>query len=427
MLLNDVTQSPCSLKQKLTLLFGVLAIGGLALVVVQRHEIQSLRAEAVGLEAKLPALSPLHPGQLHSPDAGAPAEAAEPVSGSGIDWDEALLIVKGSSRSIADGIILQKQISALSLEGIVKALDELDARDLPEETRKNLARLFLGGLVKANPRLAVERLGKYADVDHQMAPRLADAMEVWVKQDSGAALAWLDRWVASNPVYDHALSRISPGRIAYESAVIKVMLSENTELLVKRVSAMPREEAVRLLITVGWDGPEAGEQFSYAELVRQSLPQEEGSEVLGSKAKVLAQSSLGEASAYLDRIQPTAEELKVCLSAAVESRMEADASDPDLGNEIKTVREWVTARNPAQADTLTGIAFGHALSGRDLDFDEVAPVVMQFDEAAGNDEILHAFLKNGGCCHGEQSLELAAKITDPQVREEVVRHIKNHH
>ncbi|MEK7950173.1 hypothetical protein [Luteolibacter soli] len=415
------------MKPKFTLLFGLIALGGLALIAVQRREILSLRAEAVGLEAKLPTLSHHRPANPEVADASPSPVEAEPVAGSGINWDEALLIVKGSSRSVADGIILQKQIAALSPEGFLKALDELDARELPEDSKMNLARLFLGGLVKANPRLAVERLGKYADLDHQMAPRLGAAMEAWVKQDSGAALAWLDRWVASNPVYDRALSRISPGRVVYESAVIKVMLSQKPDLLAARVSAMPREEAVRLLTTVGWDGPEAGEQFTYAELVRKTLPEAEGSQVLGSKAKLLAQSSLEEASGYLDRIHPTGEELKVCLSGVVESRMESKASDPDLGNEIKTVREWVTARNPAQADTLTGVAFGHALNGRDLDFDEVAPVVMQFHDAAGNDEILHAFLKNGGCCHGSKSLELAAKIADPAIREEVVRHINNHH
>ena len=424
---RDITVASPPLKSKLNLLFGVIALGGFVFIVSQRREIGSLRAEASEWEAKL-ATRP-HP-RVSAPESVANAappkeKEADAVSGSGIDWKTAVMISRGEL-SNADAILFRRQVEALSLDEVVAAVDELEASDMPERTKMNLSYRFLLKLSKADPRSALERFEKYADEDPNIGNLLVVAMESWVKQDSGAALAWLDRWVAANPVYDNALSRISSGRVKFESVVIKTMLSEKPDVLVERISAMPREEAVNMCSSIDWERSKTTDPFAFAELVRQSLSKDDRDLVLKSKAGMVAQYGLDKASEFLDRIHVQPDELKVCLETVVKTRMERDASDPDLGKEIKTMRDWVAARDAGQADTLTGAAFGHALQGRDLDFDEVAPVVMTFQQSAGNDEVLHAFLKNGGCCHGSKSLELAAKISDPAVREEVVRHIKNH-
>lgn len=426
---RDITVAFPFLKPKLNLLFGVIALGGLVLIVNQRRDIGNLRAEASEWEAKLSTRphSRLPAPEAVANDAPQKQTEADASSGSvsGIDWKMAEMVSK-SERSIADEILLRRQIEALSLDEVVAALDELEASDMPERSKMNLSRQFILKLANTDPRLALDRFSKYADEDLNVGNMLVVAMESWVKRDSAAALAWLDQWVASNPVYDHALSRISSGRIKFESVVIKAMLSDKPDLLAERISAMPREEAVRLFNNIDWERSKNTDPFAFAELVRRSLPKEERDVVLKDKAGMVAQYGLDKASEFLDRIQAKPDELKACLQTIVTTRIERDSSESDLGKEIKAMRDWVAARASEQADALTGVAFGYALEGRDLDFDEVAPVVMAFHQSAGNDEVLHAFLKNGGCCHGSKSLELAGKISDPAVREEVIRHIKNH-
>ncbi|MCW1883760.1 hypothetical protein OKA04_03405 [Luteolibacter flavescens] len=410
------------MKPKIISLVGVVALGALAWIVVQQREITRLRSESSDLEARLAA--PLGNRPAAQKGSGSSGDQGEPLSGSGIDWEEALMLAKGE-RGHADNAIFHRQIEALSPDQLMAAIDELEASDIPERLKMELAQRFLPRLVKVSPQIALERFGKYAD-SINMSTLLARAMESWTKEDSGAALAWLDGMVASNPLYANALSRISPGRIALETAVLRVMLPDKAELLVERISAMPEEEAARLFKNLRWEGSKDVEPLAIAELVRQTLPQEERDDVLRHKAGLLASGGLEKAAEFFDQIDAKPDELRACMEAVVEHRMKAPASAPDLESEMKAMRDWVAVRDVERADLLTGFGFGNALYGRDLDFDEVAPVVMIFHNSAGNDEVLHGFLKNGGCCHGARSLELAGKISDPEIREEVTRHIRSH-
>ena len=56
-----------------------------------------------------------------------------------------------------------------------------------------------------------------------------------------------------------------------------------------------------------------------------------------------------------------------------------------------------------------------------MEFSEAAELATQYHQASGNDEVLIKFLNSGSAySHKEEALALAAKITDPKRREEIL-------
>jgi hypothetical protein len=71
-------------------------------------------------------------------------------------------------------------------------------------------------------------------------------------------------------------------------------------------------------------------------------------------------------------------------------------------------------------DKATGESLANALRGKE-DFGRISELVLKYNETAGNDGVLAAFLKNQHYRDGstDEAMKLIEKIKDPALREEI--------
>ena len=352
-----------------------------------------------------------------------------------LDWKKiaAQMAERQSSGGMGDMRSMMKihqRLQALSKEELVAALDEIAALDLPKESRAMLEQMLIGPLAEKDPELVLTRfIDRLQESDGAMSWQLAKAMQQWVKKDPASAAAWFDQQIAAGKFESKSLDGKSQTRLQFESSLINILLSSNPDAAGRRLAGLPedqRDEALRQ-----WTGQplKDEDQAAFAKLVRDQIPEKEQARILAQKAASLVSNDGGysKVTEFLDRIDATPAERTACVEQAVESKIQNFSYRKKITREdLDTMREWVTAQAPESTGKVTGTTLANASqNGRKMEFSEAAELAVEYNTAAGNDDVLSSFLDGYGARQNkEQARLLAEKISDPKRREKILKNLK---
>lgn len=410
----------------------------LALVVVagwignERRMIYTLEKESAALKEGL---------ARRSSDSGPDIASATPKSAEKhtkkepIDWKKIAAQIaeaRGNNGGMGDMramIRLQQQLQEMSRDELASALDEVAALDLSDETRQQLEQMLVGPLCQKDPEFALNRyIDRLSDQRGGMSWQLANAMTIWMKKEPEKAVGWFDQQIAAGKFDSKSLDGKSQSRMQFEGMVIGTLLATDTAAAGARLKALPEDQRADVLRNNTGNVVKEKDQLAFANLVRDQLPEKDQAEALAQQASQKAWSEgYTKITEYLDRIEATPAERAVCVEEAAESKIQQISRNKKIAREdIDSLREWATTQSPDTLDQVTGSALATATqASQKMEFSEAAELATQYHQASGNDDVLINFLSSGSAySHKEEALALAAKITDPKQREEILNRFK---
>ncbi len=401
---------------------------------VQLRSISSLENNAGFLREKIStALAagnlPAASSSTDRPNKGAAATGKQPH-----DWKELsarlLEMQNGGSRSdLRAGISFQQELAGMTKEEMTAALDEIAGLDLSAEARETLESLIIAPLIREDPQLALERFSdRIGSESSAIGWQLSTALRDWAKKDLAGATAWFDRQIAEGKFDSKSLDGRGEERTRFEAALMQSLLSSDPNAASQRLADIPEDQRREVLEQIAF--PELGpqDQRTYAELVRQLVPQDERA---GSFAHIASElvddSGYGKVSNFLDAVQATPAERAAAASQTAESRLQLLGLEGNVTRaDVDSLREWLTRQAPGQVDSITGKSLAEAAQDQGkFKFAEASQLAIQYQQSSGKDDVLVAFLQSYAARSNlEEAIHMADLISDGKRRAEVLDQLK---
>ena len=398
----------------------------------QLRSISSLESDISGMEEKVS--KALASGDDPAPSlTGRPGKSSSSPRKGPRDWQQLaaglLELENGGMSDLRAGVSFQQELSGMTKDEMIAALDEIAGLDLSDEAREALESLIIAPLIREDPKFALERFAdRITSESSAIGWQLSSALRDWAKQDLAGATAWFDRQIADGRFDSKTLDGRSEERTRFESALMQNLLATDPEAAAQRLAAIPEDERREVLEQIAFPelGPE--DQKAYAELVRQLVPQDERA---GSFAHIASElvddSGYDKVSNFLDAVHATPAERAASAMQTAESRLQSLGSEREVTRaDVDSLREWLTRQAPEQVDTITGKALAEAAQADgEFGFEEAAQLALQYQKSSSNDDVLVAFLKSYSARSNlEQAIQLAGQISDEKRRADILNQLK---
>jgi hypothetical protein len=404
-----------------------LAIAGVFLG-VQRKDISKLQSESAELrrhiaEANDAAQAPDIPSSRQQ---GNPAADEEPI-----DWKKLAGEIGAIKRQ--DGIgdmrkmmALKRRLLGMESWELVAALDQIAFLDVDGETRMILEGLILDPLAKKDPETALNRFkDRLGEQRGGMSWQLSAALASWAGKDMAAATAWYDRELSAGTFDSKSLDGKSPLRDLFESKLVAKMLESDLSGAKSWLSGKTADARKEILSGPGFQNLQEKDHAAHAELIRSQLDDAGRLDLIGRRvANMVLGVPFTEVDAYLDRIDARPDERLRSVENAAETIVRSKASGGELTEvEIDEMREWAGKIAPESVNRITGESLGSAMGGyKGIDPNQAYGLALKYHASTGSDDVLVGFLnKASGSASKVQAREIAAKISDPRKREEMMR------
>lgn len=399
---------------------------------VQLRSISSLESDISGIEEKISKALPAGdvPAALST---GRPGKSPPAARKGPRDWQQLaaglLELEDGGMSDLRAGVSFQQELAGMNKEEMIAALDEIAGLDLSDDSREALESLIIGPLVREDPQLALERFAdRVSGESGAIGWQLSSALRDWARQDLAGATAWFDRQIAEGRFDSKTLDGRSEERTRFESALMQSLLASDPEAASQRLAAIPEAERREVLEQIAFPELGPGDQQTYAELVRQLVPQDERA---GSFAHIASElvddSGYGKVSGFLDAVHATPAERAAAAMQTAESRLQSLGSEREVTRaDVDSLREWLTRQAPGEVDTITGKALAEAAQADgEFGFEKASQLALQYQKGSSNDDVLVAFLKSYSARSNlEQAIELAGQIADGKRRAEILNQLK---
>ncbi len=337
---------------------------------------------------------------------------------------------RGQLPDMRDTKRLEQLILEMDAPGIIAALGEIDALELPDSSRRELQRMLLDALARKDPGLACQHFIENA---HGQPATLTwpikHAFEAWLKRDPATANEWLDRQLAAGTLDGKSLDGRNPIRLQMQAASLYSLIGSDPAAARRRMSDIPLDQRRDMLLASHYSVVEKDHE-AFADLVRGSLPREDQSKVLSSQLSLYGnQDDLKRVSSYLSRIDATKEDRVACLEVATLSLFTLMPRERELTREdFDQFHQWAGSIDPESADKVTGTALAVTLSsGKNVSFDELAGIASDYHGAGAGDDILVAFIEQSVANESvskAKARDVAIRIRDLERREELLEQLK---
>jgi hypothetical protein len=173
------------------------------------------------------------------------------------------------------------------------------------------------------------------------------------------------------------------------------------------------------------------DQVAFAKLVREQLPEKDHFDVFVQKAIPIPwdgnPAAYSKISDFLARVQATPAERTACVERAATIQIQTTSFNKKITREdFDVMRVWVSTEASESIGKITGEALGSVVRNRrGMNFTEAAELAVEYNTAAGNDDVLYSFLEHSDLSASKDEARiLGEKISDPQRRAEILEKIK---
>lgn len=408
----------------------IAAVAVAAWLATNRGTITTLEAESAVLRQRLATRSSGISGDATAARADALAKSADAKKP--INWKELAAQMEetrnsGGMSDMRSMIRLQQRVQAMTRDELVSALNEIDALDLPGDSRDQLEQMLFGPLSQKDPEFALSRyIDRLNDDSNGFVWQLSNAMRVWTDKDPAAATTWFDDQIAAGKFGSKSLDGKSISRMRFEGSLIGALLSTDTAAASGRLQALPEDQRKEVLENHAGNSIKEKDQLAFADLVRQELPENDQIEVIAQQSSRMAwEEGYTKVDDYLDRIEATPAERAESVTQTVSSKVSQLTQNKKITSEdLNEIREWAATQSPDTTDKVTGNAIARSMNSQNkLEFSEAAALATEYHARSGNDDVLVEFFKRSYQArqNKDEAIQLAEKISDPVRRAEVIK------
>jgi hypothetical protein len=389
---------------------------------LQHQSLSNVETQNTTLRQRIEAARLAGPGDDDQKTAGAGKNGKQGAKK--INWKELALKQKDMNRgdSIPDMramMELQRTLFGLSTEELAAHLDEISALEIPDDAKAGLQGIIIGILAERDPKLVMERFGdQLGDDRSSLSWQISHAFQQWAQKDSASALAWLDGQIAAGKLESKSLNGTNDLRQRLEGAVITSLLSSDPAAAAERLSRIPEGQRAAIFQAGLFFSMKPGSEKAAADLIRSHVPEEQRTSTIASSASMLIhQGGYERVTKFMNDIGASPAERAAIVGQSMQGKIGQDRDKAKFEGAVEEARTWAIQQAPEAADRLTGEALGRGY----YDFAQSSALVLKYQEQTGSDEVLIAFLEQGGTYNQNPkgALELVEKISDPAKREEL--------
>ena len=351
-----------------------------------------------------------------------------------IDWKDLAGKMKdmrdGDGQDIRTMMRMQRLLMDLTAEELCTQLDEIAALDIEENVRKQLQGMIMGSLAEKDPKLALERFGKdLQDDEFGVSWQMSHALGKWADKEPAAAAAWLDKRIAEGGMESKSLDGRNSSLVRFESSLVGALLKTDPAAATARVKALNEAQREQFFQQGFFFQLGKESEGTYAKLARETMPADKISGILADTARNLVrQGGFERVDGFIASSAATDGEKQTIVERVLKNKI-TDSGDGKINTEeMDKARAWGKSQSPAVVDKATGEALANSL-WQGADYNKASEIVLKYNDAGSNDEVLVTFLKNAGRRHSStpeekenfeaQSKTLIDRIKDPVQREEI--------
>jgi hypothetical protein len=324
---------------------------------------------------------------------------------------------------------LRQRFELMSPAELVAALQEIDTLQLSAATRMALMLSLVTPLAQKDPELALTRYMDFlGDHTFGMGWQLAADTKKWAEKDPAKAAAWFAEQVAAGRFDSKSLDGKSDIREKIEGGLFAALLDTDPAAAARSLGTMAEEQRIQVLGKYASEEVTEGKQLDFIKLLRSQLSEQDQAKLLGEQGSRMARlGGYPKIDAFLQRISATPAERALCAEQAAIAKIQSANYEQKITRaDLDAMRKWTTTQAPESTDSITGKAIADALwHGSNLSFADASVLVLQYNKASGNDDTLSSFL--GSVIfpqNKDQARVLAAQITDPKRREEILKKLQ---
>ena len=414
-----------------------LALASVSLI-KQRQTISSVEETSTQFERQIAAVRSPSPGADLTRMAPASlavkegtAEATAQTDKQPLDWKSIAAQFEKFQQNY-DGremIRLEQRFDLMSPAELIAALEEVATLSLSTGANRRLMDCLVTPLAVKNPELALtHHMDFLGDQTFGTSSDLATVTQSWAEKDPTRAAAWFAEQLAAGKLDGKALSGKSEIRSKITQALMSGLLVTNPEATSRFLAAMDEGERVETLGNYSSNGLKEANQLAFATLVRGQLSAQDQATIFSAQvSQIMKTGDYARVEDFLKRVAATPAERTLCVrEAAAEKIQSISIKEKITRADVDDARNWTLTQAPGSADSITGKIIADAIwCGGKLTFAEASELALQYNSASGNDDTLSAFLENRSTFNNKEAARaLAAKITDPTRREEILKKLQ---
>ncbi len=332
-------------------------------------------------------------------------------------------------KSPGNSELLTKLVSEMSDTELCKALDELASLQLSDDASRELRNMLNDALAEKNPEMALNRFMEETGGTLHMCPA-PKAFENFLKRDSAAAVAWLDRNIAAC-AFPETIGGGNDMLARLEKLIIMPLVKTNPAEAARRLNQMGMNNKISI-IDEAFDQIGLGDKAAFASFFRSTVPEDERKHRMSWFINNRFNGDAGHLKSYLEHFDATPQERMHVLDSITRSAF-AKAADYGGGvtrEDLDSCRTWMESVEPTLVNKALGIGLAKAIGGRSpgMTFDQAAAIATEYHAAGGGDDVLVPLLQSHQATFDkdirESVLKFAAQISNEQLRQKLLSELK---
>jgi hypothetical protein len=414
-----------------------LALAG-AWLIKQRQSISTVEETSTQFEKQIAAVrSPSSGADLpHTAPAASPinevtASAATQADKQPLDWKNIAAQFEALHENYDAKVMerLTQRFELMSPAELVAALEEVATLGLSAGANRLLMASLITPLAEKDPELALtHHMDFLADKTFGLGGQLAEVTQSWAEKDPAKAAAWFAEQLAAGKLDGKTLSGKSDIRSEITQALMNGLLVKNPAATSRFLAAMDESERAETLGKYLSSGLKEEDQLAFATLVRGQLSAQDQTTIFSTQvSQIMKSGDYAGVEEFLKRVAATPAERTLCVEEAAAQKIQSISINQKINRaDVDDARKWTLTQAPGSADSVTGEIIADAIwCGANITFAEASELALQYNRASGNDDTLSSFLLNRSALnHKEAARTLAAKITDPTRRAEILKKLQ---
>jgi hypothetical protein len=322
------------------------------------------------------------------------------------------------------------QETAKSGAELLASLRDLDGRQLSPDAHEAEEERLMMRLIEVDPQLALESFFSQIQEENSVAAtQLPEALAIWARRDSAAAIAWLDEKIAAGALESKTLDGRSPAHQQLESAAISALLAGNPTAAQQRLAAMPADERATVLSQIDTTQLTPAARQEMVNCIRKHLPEaSRESAFMQLTASLTEEGGYPAVERFLTEAKSTPAERAASVQQAAGTSLALMAEGRAVTvQDVAELRKWLEKQSPATACHTIGTALGRAVSADGaFSYDQAAALAISAQQTDASDDTLTAFLESTAASgEPEKSLALAEKLRDSTYREKLQKSFRD--
>lgn len=313
---------------------------------------------------------------------------------------------------IRDRLKLQKIFMGVTENEIIDGLEKISSLNLEPNTLAIIKQRLLSQLSEKNPLAALLGLSGTDSIQPSNLFRTGLIISNVAKEDSAAAIAWMDKKITEGKLRSTSLNQGQDARLYLEHSLLSQFISSDYDAAKSRLEGLSDSEKIHLLTDNNYrlTGESA---LNFLKLARETLPPENVSETISTALRSQNYQTLSDLGAAITNLPLSVNERTNVIENLVSHYLRNNTSD----DQFQKIYQWSKTEAPGQEAAI----ISNSLTKSDDDRQNSQAIfkkALAVSQSLDNPEILSSFISKFSAGGNKETIDRQIeRFNDPALAE----------